>query len=135
MTEYHNFSLSLLSLSLSLFYLIYTHNSPYPLDRVNNVNVSLAQPPASAIVRWDAISPFPPHPASEYQVVYRPVSSTIVQFKNVDRGESQTMLTGLQDSAMYEVYVRLVCGDNGGVGPLSDPGMNLTLVDASMFPL
>lgn len=42
------------------------------------------------------------------------------------------MLTGLQDSARYEIYVRLVCGNSGGVGELSD-AVQLTLVDASMF--
>ena len=41
------------------------------------------------------------------------------------------MLTGLQDSTTYEVYVRLVCS-NGSVGELSD-GVQLALVDASKF--
>ena len=89
------------------------------LDRVNNVNASLAQSSASAVVTWDRITS-PPFPDSQYQVVYRPISSTIVQFKNVSLEENTAILTGLQDSMTYEVYVRLVCSDSGGVGGLSD---------------
>ena len=132
-----NLSLSL-SLSLSpppsLLHLIcctHPHSLAYPpppLAHVNNVNASGVQPPASAIVTWDAPSPFPSPPTLGYQVVYRLLSSTIVQFKDVDLGETQTTLTGLQDSSMYKVYVRLVCSN--GVGPLSDEA-TLTLVDAS----
>ena len=49
----------------------------------------------------------------------------------MDLRESQTTLTGLQDSSMYKVYVRLVCSNGvNGVGPLSDEA-TLTLVDAS----
>ena len=62
------------------------------LDRVNNVNASLAQSPASAVVTWDRIT-FPPSPDSQYQVVYRPVSSTTVQFRNVSLEENSIILT------------------------------------------
>ena len=101
---------------------------------MSNVNASLAKPPASANVTWDSVSPSSlSPPVSGYQVVYHLVSSTIVQFKNVSLAESQTTLTGLQDSERYEIYVRLVCsGVDGGVGQLSEP-VNLTLVDASEF--
>jgi hypothetical protein len=96
---------------------------------VNNVNVFGAQPPATANVTWDAISS--PAGASGYQVVYRLLSSTIVQFKNVGLEETQTTLTGLQDFEVYEIYVRLVCSD-GDVGPLSE-NVTLSLVYASEF--
>ena len=111
---------------------MHTHVILPLLDRVNNVYTSPAQPPGSAIVTWDPVSLSPSSPASRYQVVYRPISSTIVQFKNVDIEENKTMLTGLQDSARYEIYVRLVCDDSGGVGELSD-AVQLTLVDAGTF--
>ena len=101
---------------------------------MNNVNVSPVQPPSSANVTWDPVSLPSSSPASQYQVVYRPLSSTIVQFTNVDLSESATILTGLQDSSRYEIYVRLVCGDPESVGNLSD-AVELTLVDASTFYL
>ena len=102
------------------------------LDRVNNVIASIAQLPGSAYITWDFVSLPSASLASQYQVVYRPISSTIVQFKNVSLEESTTILTELQDLMTYEVYVRLVCSDGGGVGELSD-AVQLALVDASMF--
>ena len=120
------FSLSpFLSLPLSLP----RNSTPLHADVVNNVNAFGARPPAAANITWDALSPFPSPPASGYQVVYRLLSSTIVQFKDVDFDESQTTLTGLQDYSMYEIYVRVMCSD-GGVGPLSDAA-TLMLVHAS----
>ena len=102
---------------------------------------TLTDLPSSASITWDLVTPPPPSPVSQYQVVYRPLHSTTVQFKNVSLMESQTTLTGLQYSAMYEFYVRLVCsddgsesGDGGGVGPLSER-VTLALPDASMFCL
>ena len=91
--------------------------------------VILSENPSSVQVSWSPVSGASPGTQYEIQILYRPLSTSTVQFKRADIAATQIEINGLQDSTKYEFYIRLVCS-SGGVGRLnSQEGVTVKLLD------